>query len=119
MNINVVNGVAFGAAFQSPIAKKKNTVTCKSTKEERKIEYQKYLEKYNYINSKTKYLDNTALILFITSFFLKAQDIDLAKKLTTKQWFAAGALFSGIALMVISAIEQYKLSKEYNKEINK
>ena len=89
------------------------------SKEDRKNEYQKYLDKYNYITAKTSELESLALFSCIASVLLKVQNIDFSKKITTKQWLALGALSLSIILYTISTIKKSQLSKEYDKEMSK
>lgn len=104
--------------FQNPNSGIHSSFKSKATNKKRE-EYQRYIEKQNYITSKTRELDDLSMMLLLVSFLLKAQDIDLSKKLKTKEWLAIGALGGSIAMMITSSVKHSKLSKEYDKEMNK
>ena len=88
-------------------------------REEKREEYRKYLEKYNYIDSKTRDLFYLSNLLLFTSLFLNVHNIDFSKKLKVSEKFGIGTLVACGITIIANCIKRYKLSKEYHKEMNK
>ena len=93
---------------------KKNNPTFKNKKNNH---VQEYLKKYNYLDAKTKDLQDLSLTLFIISLCLDITNIDLSKKLSNKQKLGCLAGLGCIATIIATCIKKEKLSKQYDKEI--
>lgn len=89
------------------------------SREEKREEYRKYLEKYNYIDSKTRDLFYLSNLLLFASLGLNINNIDFSKKLKTSEKLGIGTLVACGITIIANCIKRYKLSKEYDKEINK
>jgi len=83
-----------------------------------KSNYQQYLEKHAYIESKTKSLDNLSSLSFIAALALDVHHIEeLNKKLKTKQKFGIAALALSCLALTAKWIKAYKLSKQYDNDM--
>lgn len=82
----------------------------------RQDKYQKYLDKYNYLEAKTKDYQDLSLVLLIASFFLGVHNIDFAKQLNFKQKLSCVTMLGSIGSFIATCIKKQQLSKEYDLE---
>ena len=81
-------------------------------------EYKQYLEKFNYLEAKTKNYDDVMTAFLISALFLGAQNIDLSKKLTTIQKIGLACTGVTCAAFLGKVIKKMQLSKKYAREHN-
>ena len=89
------------------------------SKEDKIKKFQAAQAKRDYVNAKTETIEDLLDLTFIGSILLGAHNIDLSKKLKTKEWFALGMFVTTCASLITLFIKKEQYAKEYDKEVNK
>ena len=88
-------------------------------KEEKKKQFEYLQKKRDYLDSKTEGLTGLSLLALVISIPLHGFKAGLKEKMTTKEKWGAGLILLSLALSLIADFKKIKLSREYDKKMNK